>query len=101
MSPPSKSPDGTSSPLLGRYATLDGSVTSIDFNEFSKMMSDLKLGSNKYKHAKPRDLDRTFIAINASSVITLKAQAAEAKDKSKAVAQVCLSSHLPSFSLIC
>ena len=54
------------------YATLDGSVTSIDFNEFTKCMADLRLASNKFKHAKPRDLDRLFVTINTGTTNALK-----------------------------
>ena len=56
-------------PLFLSYATLDGTVTSIDFNEWSALMKDLKLANNRYKFAKTRDLDRLFLAINTGTTM--------------------------------
>jgi len=62
----------------------------------TKCMTDLKLASNKHKYAKPRDLDRLFIAINSGTSMALKAakqavgpgKAATARDDKKALSRV-------------
>ena len=55
--------------LFDIYAALGGgdSVHDLSLNEWAEFVRDFKLASNKSKYCKPADLDRLFIAVDASS----------------------------------
>ena len=63
--------------MFDLYSGLGDDLTSLEFNQYLKLVKDYHLADPKSKAAKPSDLDRCFIAVGAAS----KKWNAQGKDK--------------------
>ena len=53
--------------LFDLYTAKGDDLTSLDYNEYVKIIKDFRLASIKLKRAKPSDLDTIFIAVDVAS----------------------------------
>lgn len=60
--------------IFNVYAALGDSITTMEFNEWSEMVKDLKLANGRLRHCKSVDLDRIFIAVDAASAKFVSAE---------------------------